>query len=66
MAIDDEPVNTSPDLSLSGLGKQDLYTLSVGDLEDRIATLKAEIARCETALGERGDSRSEAEKLFKS
>lgn len=64
--MDDEPLNDKPDLTLGHLAKQDLYTLSVGDLEERIAALKAEIARCEAALNDRGSSRSEAEKLFKS
>lgn len=63
--MDDEPLNDKPDLTLGYLAKEDLYTLSVGDLEERIAALKAEIARCEAALNDRGSSRSEAEKLFK-
>ncbi len=63
--MDDEPLRDSPDLTLGDLKKQDLYTLSVGDLEERIAALKAEIVRCEAALKDRGSSRSEAEKLFK-
>lgn len=54
-----------PDLSLAKIGKQDLYAMSVGDLEARIASLKAEIARCEKALAERGSTRAAAEKLFK-
>ncbi|MEO1251739.1 MAG: DUF1192 domain-containing protein [Pseudomonadota bacterium] len=63
--MDDEPLNEQPDLTLGYLKKQDLYTLSVGDLEERIEALKAEITRCEAALGDRGSSLSEAEKLFK-
>lgn len=63
--MDEEPLNDKPDMTLGFLAKQDLYTLSVGDLEERIASLKAEISRCEAALGDRGSSRSEAEKLFK-
>lgn len=61
----EEPLNDKPDLTLERIGKQDLYTLSVGDLETRIASLKTEIARCEEALKKRGSTRSEAEKLFK-
>lgn len=64
--MDDEPRNEQADLTLGFLKKQDLYTLSVGDLEERIAALKTEITRCETALSDRGASKSEAEKLFKS
>ncbi len=63
--MDDEVLNEKPDLTLGYLAKQDLYTLSVGDLEERIEALKTEIARCEEALRNRGDTRSEAEKLFK-
>ena len=64
--MDDDALNETPDLALGFLAKQDLYTLSVDDLEERIAALKAEIVRCEAALGDRGGARSEAEKLFKS
>ncbi len=64
--MDDEVASENPDLTLGFLGKQDLYTLSVGDLEERITALKAEIRRCETLLKDRGSSLSEAEKLFKS
>lgn len=63
--MDDEPLNDKPDLTLGYLKKQDLYTLSVGDLEERIDALKAEITRCEKAMNDRGSSKSEAEKLFK-
>jgi uncharacterized small protein (DUF1192 family) len=64
--IDDEPLTEKPDLALGYLVKQDLYAMSVGDLEDRIAALKAEIVRCEAALKDRGATRDTAEKLFKS
>ena len=60
----DEPTE-APDLTLQKIGKQDLYSLSVGDLEERIASLKAEIARCEKFLSERGSTRDAAEQLFK-
>ena len=63
--MDDEPLNEKPDLTLGFLAKQDLYALSVSDLEDRMAALKAEIARCEAAIKDRGSTRSEADKLFK-
>ena len=63
--MDDEQLSEKPDLTLGYLKKQDLYTLSVGDLEERIEALKTEIARCEAAMKDRGSSRSEAEKLFK-
>ncbi|MEZ5896013.1 MAG: DUF1192 domain-containing protein [Parvularculaceae bacterium] len=63
--MDEEAVREMPDLTLEKIGKQDLYTLSVGDLSARIDSLKAEIARCEAAMAQRGDSKSAAEKLFK-
>jgi uncharacterized small protein (DUF1192 family) len=63
--MEDDRPRELPDLTLEKIGKQDLYTLSVGDLEERIASLKAEIARCEQTLAARGSTKSAAEKLFK-
>ena len=63
--MDEEALNEKPDMTLGYLAKQDLYDLSVVDLEDRIDALKSEITRCENALGDRGSSKSEADKLFK-
>jgi len=63
--MDIEEPKPEPDLTLKTIARQDLSTLSVGDLEERIASLKAEIARCEAALGDRGSTRAEAEKLFR-
>ena len=63
--MDDEPLNDKPDMTLKYLSKQDLYTLSVSDLDERIEALKAEIERCEAAKGDRGSTRDAAEKLFK-
>lgn len=62
--MDEEALNEKPDLTLSYLAKQDLYEMSVSDLEERIEALRAEIARCQSALDDRGSSRSEADKLF--
>lgn len=63
--MEEERVRDIPDLTLEKISKQDLYTLSVDDLKERITSLKAEIARCEKALGDRDSSRSAADKLFK-
>ena len=63
--MDIEEPTEQPDLTLEKIGKQDLYSMSVGDLEERIASLKAEIVRCEKALQDRGSTKAEAEKLFK-
>lgn len=65
MSMDPEALNDRPDYTLQKIGKQDLYTMSIGDLEERIASLKAEIARCEGAISERGSTKAAAEKLFK-
>ena len=62
---DPEALAERPDLTLQKIGKQDLYAMSIGDLEERIASLRAEIARCEKAIGERGSTKAAAEKLFK-
>ena len=63
--MEDERPKEAPDLTLEKLGKQDLYTMSIGDLVARIASLKAEVARCETAIASRNNTRSAADKLFK-
>lgn len=63
--MEPEDLNEKPDMTLGFLAKQDLYSLSVGDLDERIAALKAEIGRCEETRNKRGASRTEAEKLFK-
>ena len=64
--MNEEAPREKPDVTLSALGKDDLYDLSVEDLRSRIASLKAEIDRCEAAIKDRGDTRSAAESLFKS
>lgn len=63
--MDEESVREVPDLTLQKIGKQDLYSMSIADLEERISSLKAEIARCEKAIADRGSTKSAAEKLFK-
>ena len=50
---------------LSELGKQDLDPLSVDELHERIATLKAEIERVEGHMDKATRHRSAAEELFK-
>lgn len=63
--MEEDRVREVPDLTLEKIGKQDLYAMSIGDLEERIKSLKAEIARCEEAIAQRGSTKSAAEKLFK-
>ncbi len=45
---------------------QDLYLLSVGDLDERIAYLSAEIARLEADRLQKQSSKAVANALFKS
>ena len=47
------------------LGKQDLSNFSIEELTERIAILKAEIDRCETAIQSKQGSRQDAESVFK-
>jgi uncharacterized small protein (DUF1192 family) len=44
---------------------QDLSLLSVGELQDRIALLTAEIARLEAELADKGSTKAAAEALFR-
>lgn len=60
----DEP-KEKPDFILAKIAKQDLSTLSLDDLRERIANMKAEILRCEALIGSKSDTRAAAEKLFK-
>ena len=62
MAIfDDEPKKPKRPHEIG----QDLSTLSVGDLSERIEALRTEIARLEAELGAKGQTRSAAEQLFR-
>lgn len=62
MAIfDDEPVKKKIAHEIG----QDLGLLSVGELEERIALLKAEIVRLEEDKARKGASKSAAESFFK-
>ncbi len=59
--IDDEPVKKK----LAHEIGQDVALVSVDELEERIALLRAEIARLETEVGKRRASRSAAEAVFR-
>ena len=50
---------------LTELGKQDLDPISIDELNERIAALKAEIARVEAHIERVTRHRSAAEELFK-
>ncbi|MEM6414738.1 MAG: DUF1192 domain-containing protein [Pseudomonadota bacterium] len=63
--MDNDFIQEKPDLTLSKIKKQDLYDLSVSDLEERISNLTNEIERCRSIINDRGDTRAAAEQLFK-
>lgn len=60
-SIDDEPVKKK----LAHEIGQDVALVSVGELEERIALLRAEIVRLETEVTKRHASRSAAEAVFR-
>ena len=62
MAIEDDD---KPRKKITHEIGQDLSLLSVEELAERIAALKAEIARLEAALAAKQASRSSADQFFK-
>jgi len=62
---DDDFFTSKPSDPLTLLVKQDLAPLSVDELNERIETLKAEIARVEQHLSDTARHRSAADELFK-
>lgn len=61
----DELFPSKPGDPLTELARQDLDPLSVAELDERIAALKAEIARVEAHMEAVFKHRSAAEELFK-
>jgi uncharacterized small protein (DUF1192 family) len=61
----DDLFPSKPDDPLTALSKQDLDPMSIDELEQRIAALKAEIARVEAHMQRAQTHRSIAEELFK-
>ena len=61
----DELFPSKPDDPLALLARQDLDPLSLGELDERIAALKAEITRVESHIEQVRSHRSVAEDLFK-
>ena len=57
----EEPRKKPPEIQLG----EDISTLSAHELEQRIARLEEEIARCREAVKARGLTRSAAENFFK-
>lgn len=67
MAIDlDELLTPRPEATAAAVEAVALEPLAVAEIEARIAALKAEIARCEAALGAKTATREAADKFFKS
>ena len=61
----DDLFPSKPEDPLTLLAKQDLDPLSIEELNERIAILKAEIARVEAHIERVNRDRSAAEELFK-
>ena len=62
---EDDFFSSRPQDPLTLLVKQDLGPLSVDELNERIETLKSEIARIEQHLSDTARHRSAADELFK-
>ena len=62
---EDDFFTSRPQDPLTQAAKQDLGPLSVHELNERIAILKAEIARVEAHMAEASAHRSAADELFK-
>lgn len=62
---EDDFFSSKPQDPLTQLIKQDLGPLSVDELNERIETLRAEIARVEQHLADTARHRSAADELFK-
>lgn len=60
----DEPLKPEP-TGAASLAKEDLEALSVFELEERIALLKAEIARTEKMIISKNSSQDSAEDVFR-
>jgi uncharacterized small protein (DUF1192 family) len=61
----DDLLPKRPDSPLALLAREDLDRLSRDELEQRIAILKAEIARTETRLADASAFRAAADSLFR-
>ncbi|NJM49814.1 MAG: DUF1192 domain-containing protein [Sphingomonadales bacterium] len=63
--MDDDNLPLRSDDPLVRLIRQDLDPLSIDELNERIATLKTEITRCESKKAAASTHRSAADALFK-
>lgn len=64
MPIDPDELPRKKKLTEIVLGA-DLYALSVSDLEERIAVMESEIARCREAIAQRNATKDAAAAFFK-
>lgn len=64
--MDFEDLPVKKDTPITAVEKEDLSTISVEELEDRIERLTAEIDRTQTEIKAKQSSRSAAEAFFKS
>jgi uncharacterized small protein (DUF1192 family) len=64
MAIDPDELPFKKKITEIVLGA-DLYVLSVSDLQERIAALEGEIARCREAMAQRDATKEAAAAFFK-
>jgi len=62
---DDDFFSTRPSDPLTLLVRQDLGPISIDELHERIAVLKAEIARVEAHIAATEQHRASADELFK-
>lgn len=62
--MDEEELEPRKKPSLA-LAAQDLSMMSIEDLEERIAEMKAEIERCQAMIVSKQGSRADAESFFK-
>lgn len=63
MNEDNEP-RPARGASLIAVTREDLDVYSVGDLQERIATLEAEVQRCQAAIKGKSSQRNAADALF--
>ena len=63
--MDIEDLAPRPDKPLKALAKEELGTLSIDELGERIEALKAEIVRVEQALAQKKSSLNAADSVFR-
>jgi uncharacterized small protein (DUF1192 family) len=64
MSFEDLEPRAQRGAALAALGREDLDLFAVDELQERIAALEAEIARCRAAIEGKSSQRSAADALF--